>query len=165
MPRATALAVASLAVALAAAPALAQPSGKPDQLERAINPYVYLMDKAGHKVLVSTQIWRNDPKYDDRSFHRFLDVLAQLEKRGFEKSEKATIQGWDKPQPFARCYIYLEDMQNAPGAKPQSGARVWCTETGISEIDVRNSDGPKHVAEVMQKFDMMLDKSKKVLQK
>jgi hypothetical protein len=165
MPRASALAVASLAVALAAGPALAQPSGKPDQLERAINPYVYLMDKAGHKVLVSTQIWRNDPKYDDRSFHRFLDVLAQLEKRGFEKSEKATIQGWDKPQPFARCYIYLEDMQNARGAKPQSGARVWCTETGISEIDVRNSDGPKHVAEVMQKFDMMLDKSKKGLQK
>ncbi|HEX4882569.1 MAG TPA: hypothetical protein VFX05_00440, partial [Casimicrobiaceae bacterium] len=85
--------------------------------------------------------------------------------RGFAKSEKATIQGWDKPQPFARCYIYLEDMQNARGPKPQSGARVWCTETGISEIDVRNSDGPKHLAEVMQKFDMMLDKSKKALGK
>jgi hypothetical protein len=163
MPRA--LALAPLVLALAAGLACAQPSGSPDQLERAVNPYVYMMDKAGHKVLVSTQIWRNDLKYDDRAFHRFLDVLAQLEKRGFEKSEKATIQGWDKPQPFARCYIYLEDMQNARGPKPQSGARVWCTETGISEIDVRNSDGPKHLAEVMQKFDMMLDKSKKALGK
>jgi hypothetical protein len=163
MPRPVAL--APLAFALVAGLAFAQPSGKPDQLERAINPYVYLMDAKANKVLVSTQFWRNDAKYDDRAFHRFLEVLAQLEKRGFAKSEKATIETWDKPQPFARCYIYLEDMQNARGAKPTSGARVWCTETGISEIDVRNSDSPKHVAEVMQRFDMMFDKSRKAVAK
>jgi hypothetical protein len=163
MPRTAAL--VPLVFALVAGLAGAQPAGKPDDLERAINPYVYVMDGKGNKVLVSTQFWRNDQKYDDRAFHRFIDVLAQLEKRGFRKNEKATIETWDKPQPFSRCYIYLEDMQNARGAKPTSGARVWCTETGISEIDVRNSDNPKHVAEVMQRFDMMLDKSKKALAK
>ena len=152
-------------LALAAATALAQPTMDPKEADREVNPYVYLMDRKGNKVLVSTHFWRNDPKYDERAFHRFMDALAQLEKRGFAKSEKATIETWDKPQPFARCYIYLEDMQNARGAKPASGTRVWCTEAGISEIDVRNSDNPKHVAEVMQKFDMMIDKSKKMLSK
>ncbi len=159
--------LAPLAFAVAAVAAHAQPSNSPEQAQRAINPYVYMMDKAGHKVLVSTQFWRNDLKYDDRSFHRFLEVLAQLEKRGFQKNDKATIESWDKPQPFSRCFVYLEDLQSGRATKSgiTSGTRVWCTETGISEIEIRNSDSPKHVAEIMQRFDMMFDKSRKAVQK
>lgn len=159
--------LAPLAFAFATAATHAQPSNSPEQAQRAINPYVYLADKAGNKVLVSTQFWRNDLKYDDRSFHRFLEVLAQLEKRGFHKSDKATIESWDKPQPFSRCFVYLEDLQSGRSTKSAvtTGTRVWCTETGISEIEIRNSDSAKHVAEIMQRFDMMLDKSKKALQK
>lgn len=159
------LALALIAVAVPAA--LAQPTSDPDQVNRAVNPYVYLMDGGGHKVLVSTQFWRNDAKYDERAFHRFLDALAQLDKRGFKKSEKAVIDSWDKPQPFARCYIYLEDLQAGRATKTSvtAGARVWCSSAGISEIEIRTSDTPKHTAEVMQKFDLMLDKAKKALGK
>lgn len=159
--------LAHLALAFAATAAVAQPLPDPGAAERAVNPYVYLMDGAGHKVLVSTQFWRNDLKYDDRGFHRFLEVLAALEKKGFKKSEKATIESWDKPAPFARCYIYLEDLTAGRTTKTSvtAGARVWCSSAGISEIEIRPADTPKHVAEVMQKFDMMLDKSRKALGK
>ena len=159
--------LASFALAFAGAAAVAQPLPDPGSAERAVNPYVYMMDGAGHKVLVSTQVWRNDLKYDDRAFHRFLEVLAALEKKGYKKSEKATIESWDKPQPFARCYIYLEDLTAGRATKTSvtAGARVWCTSTGISEIEIRPADAPKHVAEVLQKFDMMLDKARKALGK
>ena len=154
------LAAVLVPLALAGA-ALAQPSPDPAQAARAVDPFVYMMDAKGNKVLVATKFWRNDVKYDERAFHRFLETLAAFDKRGFARSDKAAIESWDKPVPFARCYVYLEDMQNARGAKPAAATRVWCSGSGISEIDVRNADSPKHVAEVMQKFDMMLDKAVK----
>ena len=160
-------ALAPLALALFAAAATAQPTNAPDQAERALSPYVYLVDGKGNRILVSTQFWRNDQKYDDRAFHRFLDVLAALEKRGFKKSDKVTIEGWDKPQPYSRCFIYLEDLQSGRVTKTTvtSGARVWCTATGISEIAIQPSDNAKHVAQVMDKFEMMFDKSQKSIGK
>jgi hypothetical protein len=102
-----------LAVAvILAGGAAAQPTNSAEQQERAVSPYLYLTDSAGNKVLLSTQFWRNDPKYDDRAFHRFLDVMAALEKRGFRRNDKAVID-WDKPEPVVRCYIYLEVLQAA----------------------------------------------------
>jgi hypothetical protein len=134
--------------------ALAQPANTAEQEERTVGPYLYLADSSGNKVLLSTQFWRNDPKYDDRAFHRFLDVMAALEKRGFRKNEKVVID-WDKPEPVVRCYIYLEDLQAAKKAKGAvvSDARLWCADNGASEHEVRPSDTPKHVDEVMKYFD------------
>jgi hypothetical protein len=134
--------------------ASAQPTNAPGQQERAVAPYLYLTDSSGNKVLLSTQFWRNDPKYDDRAFHRFLDVMAALEKRGFHKNDKAVID-WDKPEPVVRCYIYLEDLQTARKVKGTvvSDTRLWCADNGASEHEVRPSDTPKHVDEVMKYFD------------
>ena len=159
--------IVPLAFAFCTGLAGAQPSKDPEQADRAVNAYAYMMNTAGHKVLVSTNFWRNDFKYDDRAFQRFLEVLAALEKKGFKKSEKATIDSWDKPQPFARCYVYLEDLQAGQATKTSvtAGARVWCSSAGISEIEIRTSDTPKHAAEVMAKFDTMFDKARKQLGK
>ncbi|MGH8851429.1 MAG: hypothetical protein ACREYD_10575 [Casimicrobiaceae bacterium] len=145
----------------------AQPTNAPEQQQRTVNPYLYLMDSSGNKILLSTQFWRNDPKYDDRAFHRFLDVMAALEKRGFHKNEKAVIADWDKPEPFARCYIYLEDLQAARKTKGGlvSGSRLWCSDNGASEHEVRQSDTPKHVDDVMKSFDEYFARAKAKLHK
>lgn len=165
MPRFTF--AAALALVLAASPLLAQPLGGPDEANRVVNVYVYVMDAGGHKALVSTQFWRNDPKYDDRAFHRFLETLAGLEKRGFKKDEKATIQKWDGTAAFARCFIYLEDLQAGRKTKTSttSGARVWCSDSGISELEINPSDTPKHVEQVLQRFDSFLARAKQNLKK
>ncbi len=157
----------ALALATAAAPAFAQPTASPDQESRAVPVYLYLMDAAKNKVLVSTQVWRNDPKYDDRAFHRFLEVMAALEKRGFRKDEKAVIDNWEKPQPFARCFIYLEDLQAGKQTKTvvTSGARVWCFGAGLSEAEVQPSENPKHVELVLARFDNMFERAKKNVKK
>jgi hypothetical protein len=159
LPAATAVA---LSAALCAAPALAQPAGTADQQARLVNTYVYLMDGGNNRVLVSTNFWRNDPKYDDRAFHRFMEVLAALEKKGFRMDPKAVIDSWDKPAPFARCYVYLEDLQVAQKGKGSiaSGSRVWCSGAGISEAELRGSDGQGHVTQVLQRFDLMLGKAR-----
>jgi hypothetical protein len=135
--------------------ASAQPSTAAEQQEKTVSPYLYLVDSNGNKVLLSTQFWRNDPKYDDRAFHRFLEVMAALEKRGFHKNEKVVIENWDKPEPVVRCYIYLEDLQAAKKTKGPvvSDSRLWCTDNGASEHEVRTSDTPKHVGQVMKYFD------------
>ena len=145
----------------------AQPADTAGQQERTVSPYLYLVDSTGNKVLLSTQFWRNDAKYDDRAFHRFLDVMAALEKRGFHKDDKAVIDNWDKPEPFARCYIYMEDLQAAKKTKGTlvSGSRVWCADNGASERDLRPSDSPKHVDEVLKYFDEYLARAKTRLHK
>jgi len=157
------------AALLGASLAVAQPSDQPDQLKRALNSYVYLMDQAGNKVLVSTKFWRGDPKYDDRTFHRFLDALSALEKRGFRQDEKATIDTWSGSKPFARCFVYLEDLQaggrTSKNAPVSTGSRVWCSESGISEQEIKASDTPKHLDQVMQKFDTFLDLAKQNVKK
>ena len=89
----------------------------PEQVSRSVSSYLYLRDAEGNRVLLSTQFWRNDPKYDDRALHRFFDVLTGLEKRGFHKDEKAVIDNWEKPEAIARCYIYMEDLQAGSRAK------------------------------------------------
>jgi hypothetical protein len=121
-----------------------------------------MMDNANNRVLVSTNFWRNDAKYDDRAFHRFLDVLATLEKKGFRMDPKATIDSWDKPTPYARCYIYLEDLQVAQKTKTgmATGSRVWCSGAGISEAELRQSDAQGHIGQVVQRFDLMLGKAR-----
>jgi hypothetical protein len=161
------LATALFACAFAAGGASAQPVNTPEQAGKSVGTYLYLMDSGNNKVLLSTTFWRNDPKYDDRAFHRFLDVLAGLEKRGFRKNDKAAIDNWEKPEPWARCYIYLEDLQTAKGGKGgiTSNARIWCSDNGISESDVANSDNPKHADLVLQKFDAYLARAKKNLNK
>jgi len=154
--------VLALAGVLCAAPVLAQPTGTADQAARSVNAYVYMMDGANNRVLVSTNFWRNDLKYDERSFNRFMEVLAALEKKGFRIDPKAVIDSWDKPASFARCYVYLEDLQVAQKGKGAAipGARVWCSGAGISEAELRQSDAQGHVAQVLQRFDLMLGKAK-----
>lgn len=141
--------------------AAAQPTTAAEEQDRTVSPYLYLADSDGNKVLLSTQFWRNDPKYDDRAFHRFLDVMAALEKRGFHKNDKIVID-WDKPEPVVRCYIYLEDLQSAKKTKGVviSDTRLWCAENGASDHEVRRSDTPKHVDEVMKYFDEYFARAK-----
>jgi len=162
MQRFPAVLALALSGALCAAPAHAQPSGAPDQAARVVNTYVYLMDGGNNRVLVSTNFWRNDAKYDDRAFHRFMEVLAALEKKGFRMDPKAVIDSWDKPAPYARCYVYLEDLQVAQKGKGAAvpGSRVWCSGAGISEAEVRQSDAQGHVGQVLQRFDLMLGKAR-----
>ena len=162
MQRFPAVRALAFAAALCATPALAQPAGTPDQQARAVNVYVYLMDGGNNRVLVSTNFWRNDGTYDDRALHRFMEVLAALEKKGFRMDPKAVIDSWDKPAPYARCYVYLEDMQVAQRGKGSvaSGSRVWCSGAGISEAELRSSEGQGHVGQVLQRFDLMLSKAR-----
>jgi len=151
----------ALAFCLGCAPhAGAQPSAT--DTNRVVRSYVYLTNAGSDKVLVSTQFWRNDAKYDDRAFHRFLDTLAALEKRGFHLDEKATIDDWEKPEPFVRCYIYLEDLQAArKGGTTPSGSRVWCSDNGASEHELSGSDTPKHLDQLMASFDAYFNRAKK----
>lgn len=151
----------TLACTVAAPAALAQPAGNPDDEARSVTTYVYLMDNANNRVLVSTHFWRTDLKYDERAFKRFMDVLAALEKKGFRIDPKATIESWDKPVQYARCYIYLEDLQAGQKAKGSvtTGSRVWCVGAGISEAELRGSDTAPHTGQVLQRFDLMLGKA------
>jgi hypothetical protein len=154
-------ALATASILILSEGASAQPTNVAEQQERAVSSYLYLANSDGDKVLLSTQFWRNDPKYDDRAFHRFLDVMAALEQRGFHKNDKIVID-WDKPEPLVRCYIYLEDMQAARKAKGTvvSDSRLWCADNGASEHEVRPSDTPKHVDDVMKYFDEYFARAK-----
>ena len=155
------LALGAAIALLMSAGVAAQPTTATEEQERAVSPYLYLADSEGNKVLLSTQFWRNDPKYDDRAFHRFLDVMAALEKRGFHKNDKIVID-WDKPESVVRCYIYLEDLQAARKAKGTvvSDSRLWCADNGASEHEVRPSDTAKHIDEVMKYFDEYFARAK-----
>lgn len=140
----------------------AQPAGTDDIAQRTISPYLYLVDADGNKVLLASNFWRRDARYDERALTRMSEVMAGLEKRGFHKDEKATIDSWDKPEADVRCYIYMEDLQSGRKSKgkPVTGTRVWCTDNGASEHDVGNSDSPKHVAQVLRYFDLYFKRAK-----
>jgi hypothetical protein len=161
------LAIAGLVIAASCTTAVAQPKDDAEQARRALSSYVYLMDSASNRVLVSTKYWRNDPKYDDRAFHRFLDVLTALEKKGFRQDEKAAIDSWAGSKPYARCFVYLEDEKAGKAAKGNitTGSRVWCSESGISEQEIGGSDAPKHLDQVLAKFDTFLNLAKQNLKK
>ena len=99
------------------------------------------------------------------ALHRFVDVLTALEKDGFRKNPKAAIDNWDKPEPFARCFIYMEDLSTARKTKEGlvSGSRLWCSDNGASEHEIKASDNPKHVNEVLKYFGEYLARAKKNL--
>ncbi len=148
MPRAISF-IAGAMLALTATAAAAQPSDSADQAARSINPYVYMSDAHGDKVLVSTTFWRNDQEYDVRSLRRLYAVMSALEKQGFKKNDQVSID-WNKKENVIRCAIYLESRQAGRGGK--TGTRVWCDESGLGEFAVNPSDEPKHVDLVMQRF-------------
>lgn len=158
-----------LAVAIAAAPidAAAQPIRSPDPLLKSVSEYVYVVNAKGDKVLLTTQFWRNDAGYDDHAQHRFFEVMSALEKRGFHKDANATIDNWDDPRPFVRCYIYMEDLQAArAGRGPmKSGTRLQCVDNGASEFSVRASDSPQHVKEILKHFDIYFARAEKKVHK
>ncbi|HEY2864586.1 MAG TPA: hypothetical protein VGK37_13290 [Casimicrobiaceae bacterium] len=159
--------LALLTVVFLSEMAWSQPTTDADQQEKTVSPYLYMVDSSGNKLLLSTQFWRNDPKYDDRAFHRFLDVMAALEKRGFHKNDKVVIDNWDRPEPVVRCYIYLEDLQAAKKTKGPivSGSRLWCSDNGASEHEVARSDNPKHVEQVLKYFDEYFARAKAKVRK
>ncbi|HSQ81902.1 MAG TPA: hypothetical protein VLU54_12360 [Casimicrobiaceae bacterium] len=161
MPKAISF-VAGALLALATATAAAQPSGNADEASRSINPYVYMSDAHGNKVLVSTTFWRNDQEYDVRSLRRLYAVMSDLEKLGFKKNDQASID-WNKKESVIRCAIYLESRQAGRGGK--TGTRVWCDESGLSEFTVSPSDEPKHVDLVMKRFDTQYAGAKRNLTK
>jgi hypothetical protein len=142
--------VAGAVAALAAAAALAQPAPKTDQATGAVNPYVYMSNAKGDKVLVDTRLWRADMEYDVRALRRFMAVIATLEKMGFKINEQISID-WNKKADYVRCAIYLESKQ--AGRQGRTGARTFCDESGLGEFTVFPSDDPKHVETVMKRFD------------
>jgi hypothetical protein len=139
----------SIALALCAAPAWAQPDENADKAKGAINPYVYMRDSAGNKLYIETQFWRNDPAYDARSLKRLSDVMTGFEKLGFKQNDDAAT-GWDKPEKVVRCRINMESTVKRWRGK--SGTIVACENTGISDAEVRPSEDPKHVALVLDAF-------------
>ncbi len=142
--------LAGALLALTSAAATAQPSESADQASQSINPYVYMSDAHGNKVLVSTTFWRNDQEYDVRSLRRLYAVMSDLEKLGFKKNNQVSID-WNKKENVIRCAIYLESRQAGRGGK--TGARVWCDGSGLGEFTVSPSDDPKHVDIVMKRFE------------
>ena len=46
-----------------------------------------------------------------------------------------------------------------------TGSRVWCSESGISEQEIGASDAPKHLEQVLAKFDTFLNLAKQNLKK
>ena len=121
--------------------------------------YFYLVDGAGNRVLLQTQFALNNLDADTRVLRRFYGVLGGLEQKGFRKNDKITIADWDKKEKFAKCYIYLEDEESG-GKGKGTGARVWCSESGISEAAVAPSEDAKHVDRVLERFGFFLAKSR-----
>ena len=114
--------------------------------DRSAPLYFYLVDGAGNRVLLQTQFALDNLDADTRVLRRFYGVLAGLEQKGFRKNDKVTIADWDKKEKYAKCYIYLEDAESGKGKG--TGARVWCSESGISEVAVAPSEDAKHVDRV-----------------
>lgn len=152
----------SAILALSMSGVSAQPSSSAAAQARSVNPYVYMTDAAGDKVLLSTTFWGNDEAYDDRALHRFFAVMSDLEKRGFKKNDQASID-WNKKENVIRCAIYLESRQAGRGGK--TGTRVWCEGSGLGEFTVSPSDEPKHVDIVMKRFETQYAGAKRNLGK
>jgi hypothetical protein len=143
--------------ALAATAAFAQYKDAPDQAARKLNPYVYMRDGAGDKVFLESQLWRNDPAYDQKSLTRLSEVMSGLEKRGF-KGDPNAAHGWDKPEKIVRCRINMEVVNKRWRGK--TGAMVDCENTGISEAEIAGSEDPKHVEKILQDFDRLFKLAK-----
>ena len=163
------LALGILVFASAPGPAPAQkkpapapaPSAAPAPADRSAPLYFYLTDAAGNRVLLQTQFSLSNQDADIRVLRRFYGVLAGLEQKGFKKNDKVSISDWDKKEKFAKCYIYLEDDESGRGKG--TGARVWCSESGISEVAVSPSEDAKHVDKVVERFGFFLAKAREGL--
>jgi hypothetical protein len=142
----------------ASAPAATTASTPAPAADRNAPLYFYLVDAAGNRVLLQTQFSLNNLDADTRVLRRFYGVLGGLEQKGFRKNDKITIADWDKKEKFAKCYIYLEDQESGKGKG--TGARVWCSESGISEAAVAPSEDAKHVDRVLERFGFFLAKSR-----
>ena len=144
----------------AAAPAPA-PAAAPALGDRNAPLYFYLVDQAGNRVLLQTKFSLDNQEADIRVLRRFYGVLAGLNQKGFRKNDKLTIADWDKKEKYSKCYIYLEDEESGKGKG--TGARVWCSESGISEAAVAPSEDAKHVDKVIERFTFFLNKSRDAL--
>jgi hypothetical protein len=164
------LALAFVVAALAAnaasaqkkpAPASAPAASAVAPADRSAPLYFYLVDGAGNRVLLQTKFALDNLDADTRVLRRFYGVVAGLEQRGFRKNDKVTIADWDKKEKYAKCYIYLEDDESGRGKG--TGARVWCSESGISEVAVAPSEDAKHVDRVLERFTFFLAKAREGL--
>jgi hypothetical protein len=161
------LALGLLLIALSIGPAAAQkkpaaaPAPAAAQAERPAPLYFYLTDAAGNRLLLQTQFSLNNQDADIRVLRRFYAVLAGLEQKGFRRNDKVSISDWDKKEKFAKCYIYLEDEESGKGKG--TGARVWCSESGISEVAVSPSEDAKHADKVLERFSFFLAKAREGL--
>ena len=160
-------ALAVLAFLGATSPALAQkaaPKAAPSKPaaaksdEKPVPMYFYMVDKEGNRVLVQSQFALEDPEGEARVLRRLIGVVNGLEQRGFRRDGSVSISDWDKKEKFAKCYVYLED--DASGRGDNTGARVWCSESGISEVAVQPSEDAKHVDRVLERFSFFLAKAK-----
>ncbi|MEP6943246.1 MAG: hypothetical protein ABI981_09940, partial [Betaproteobacteria bacterium] len=60
---------------------------------------------------------------------------------------------------------YMEDLGAGRKTKDSivSGSRLWCSDNGASEHEIKVSDNPKHVAELLKYFDEYLARARKNL--
>ena len=162
-----ALGILAFASAPGPAPAQKKPAAAPApapaaaSADRSAPLYFYHTDAAGNRVLLQTQFSLSNQEADIRVLRRFYAVLAGLEQKGFKKNDKVSISDWDKKEKFAKCYIYLEDDEAGRGKG--TGARVWCSESGISEVAVSPSEDAKHADKVVERFGFFLAKAKEGL--
>ena len=147
-----------------AQPAPAQvPAPAAPQLDRSVSVYQYYTDADANKVLLQTQFSLANFDADTRVLRRLHEVVAGLNERGFRKNPETSISDWDKKEAFAKCYLYLDELQ--PGKKGETGARIWCAGSGLSEFTVSPSENLKHVDQVLQRFDLFFSKAKQGLKK
>src|SRR6476646_9692759 len=158
MSKPTAFAGAVLALCVSAVSA--QPTEAPDETAKKLNPYVYMRDAGGNKVFIESVFWRNDPNYDARSLKRMSDVMAAFEKLGFKGNPDAA-NGWDKPEKVVRCRINMEVTN--PRWRGKSGTIVNCENTGISEMELANSEDPKHITQVLDAYNKQFKLAKEKL--
>ena len=152
--------LAGVVLALTAGAALAQPSEAPEEAAKKLNPYVYMRDASGNKVFLESQFWRNDPAYDARALKRMSDVMTALEKLGYKGNPDAA-NGWDKPEKVVRCRINMEVVNKRWRGK--SGTIVNCENTGISEMELANSEDPTHIAQIMDSYNKQFKLAKEKL--
>ena len=152
--------LAGVVLALTAGAALAQPSEAADEAGKKLNPYVYMRDASGNKVFLESQFWRNDPGYDARALKRMSDVMSALEKLGYKGNPDAA-NGWDKPEKVVRCRINMEVVNKRWRGK--SGTIVNCENTGISEMELANSEDPKHITQILDAYNKQFKLAKEKL--
>ena len=152
--------LAGVVLALTMSAVSAQPTESADEAARKLTPYVYMRDAGGNKVFLESQLWRNDANYDNRALKRMSDVMAALEKLGFKGNPEAA-NGWDKPEKIVRCRINMEVVNKRWRGK--SGTIVNCENTGISEMEIANSEEPKHVGLIVDAFNKQFKLAKEKL--